>query len=83
MRPRIKTNMNFLVLMLFRADTTHGQIFKSIQVSVYIVDINTVVCLINAQISKYLNALIDRDNQQLHLFSKVLPGIYIYTVKFR
>ena len=46
MRPRIKTNMNFLVLMLFRADTTHGQIFKSIQVSVYIVDINTVVCLI-------------------------------------
>ena len=37
MRPRIENDTNFLVLMLFRADTTHGQIFKSIQVSVYIV----------------------------------------------
>ena len=27
------------------------------------------------QISKHLKALIGRDNQQLHLFSEVLPGI--------
>lgn len=30
--PRIKNDLDFLVLMLFRADTAHGLIFKSIQV---------------------------------------------------
>ncbi len=79
MRPRIENDINFLVLMLFRADTAHGQIFKSIQVSVYIVyryKYCNSNCIYMIQISKHLKALIERDNQQLHLFSKVLPGIY-------
>ena len=34
--PRIKSDFDFLIMRLFRADLSHGKVFRDIQVSVYI-----------------------------------------------
>ena len=41
--PRIKNDLDFLVMMLFRSDTTHGKMFKSIQVTIQFINFNIVV----------------------------------------
>ena len=79
--PRIRNDLDFLVLKLFRADSSHGFVFKDIQVTLKYSSI--ICCIILANVLKVqseLKEIIEKERCTVQFNEEETPTPYMVTI---